>query len=95
MIVAFFFSFFFCFVVVVVVVVFFLFFFLGGGCFFVTLIIFLTRLKRNAVEIIKDDAFARKECSTALRTFLRVSAGVNKPLSVVESYCFSRMNISL
>ena len=27
--------------------------------------------------------------------FLRVSAGVNKPLSVVESYCFSRMNISL
>ena len=61
--------------------------------FFVALIIFLTSLKRNAVEITKDDAFSRKECSAALRTFLRVSAGVSKPLSVVESYCFSRMNI--
>ena len=70
------------------VIVWFFFFF-----FFVALIIFLTSLKRNAVEITKDDAFSRKECSAALRTFLRVSAGVSKPLSVVESYCFSRMNI--
>ena len=58
-------------------------------------IIYLTSLKRKAVETTKDDAFARKECSAALRTFLMVSNGVNKPLSVVESYCFSPMNISL
>ena len=51
----------------------------------------MTSLKRNAVEITKDDAFARKECSAAWRTFLRVSAGVNKSLSVVESYSFSRI----
>ena len=42
----------------------------------------------------KDDAFARKECPAALRTLLMVSDGVNKPLSVVESYYFSAMNIS-
>ena len=66
----------------------------GGGL--VAWIIFLTSLKRKAVETTKDDAFARKECPAALRTFLMISDGVlNKPLSVVESYCFSPMNISL
>ena len=63
--------------------------------FLVAWIIFLTSLKRKAVETAKDDAFARKECLAVLRTFLMVSDGVNKPLSVVESYCFSPMNISL
>ena len=58
-------------------------------------IIFVTSLKRKAVEITKDDAFARKECLAALRTFLMVSDGVNKPPSVVESCHFSPMNISL
>ena len=57
-------------------------------------IIFLTSLKRKAAETTKDDAFARKECPAALRTLLMVSDGVNKPLSVVESYYFSPMNIS-
>ena len=51
-------------------------------------------LKRKAVETTRDDAFARKECPAALRTFLMVYDGVNTPLSVVESYCFSPMNIS-
>ena len=51
-------------------------------------IIFLTSLKRKAVETIKDDAFSRKECPVALRTFLMVSDGVNKPLSVVEPFVF-------
>ena len=67
----------------------------GGGGGLVAWIIFLTSLKRKAVETTKDDAFARKECPAALRTFLMVSDGINKPLSVVESYCFSPMNISL
>ena len=66
-----------------------------GFFFLVAWIIFLTSLKRKAVETTKDDAFARKECLAALRTFLMVSDGVNEPLSVVESYCFSPMNISL
>ena len=57
----------------------------GGG---VAWIIFLTSLKCKAVETTKDDAFARKECPAAFRTFLVVSDGVNKPLSVVESYWF-------
>ena len=54
----------------------------------------MTSLKRNAVETTKDDAFARKECPAALRTFLMVFDSVNKSLSVVESYWFSRINIS-
>ena len=64
------------------------------GGFFEAWIIFLTSLKRKAVETTKDDAFVRKECPAALRNFLMVSDGVNKPLSVVKS-CFSPMNISL
>ena len=55
----------------------------------------LDKLETQTVETTKDDAFARKECLAALRTFLMVSDGVNKPPSVVESYCFSPMNISL
>ena len=62
--------------------------FFVGFFFLVAWIIFLTRLKRKAVETTKDDAFARKECPVALRTFLKVSDGVNKPLSVVESFVF-------
>ena len=58
------------------------------GFFLVAWIIFLTSLKRKAFETIKDDAFSRKECPVALRTFLMVSDGVNKPLSVVESFVF-------
>ena len=70
--------------------------FCGVFCFvLVAWIIFLTSLKRKTVETTKDDAFAQKECLAALKTFLMVSDGVNKPLSVVESYCFSPMNISL
>ena len=71
------------------------FFFGGGGRGVVAWIIFLTDLKRKAVETTKDDAFSRREYPATLRTFLMVSEGVNKPPSVVESYCFSSMNISL
>ena len=63
--------------------------------FLLAWIMFLASLKRKAVDTTKDDAFARKECPAVLRTSLMVSDGVNKPLSVVESYCFSPMNISL
>ena len=50
-------------------------------CFvFVAWIIFLTSLKRNDVETTRNDAFARKECPAALRTFLMASDGANKPL---------------
>ena len=48
----------------------------------------MTSLKRKAVETTKDDAFAQKECPVALRTFLMVFDGVNKPLWVVESFVF-------
>ena len=65
------------------------------GFFLVAWIIFLTSLKCKAVKTTKDDAFAREDCLAALRTFLMVSDVVNKPLSVVESYCFSSINISL
>ena len=60
-------------------IVFFFFFF-----FFVAWIIVLISLKRNAFETTKDDAFAWKECPAALKTFLMVSNGVNKPLPVVD-----------
>ena len=56
-----------------------------GFFFLVAWIIFLTSLKGKAVETTQDDAFARKEYLAVLRTFLMVSEGVNKPLSVVES----------